>query len=425
MSKQQKGLVPELRFPEFEKEPNWPCVRLNAVAKRSTGKNKGEKVSRVLTNSAVDGVVDQRDYFEKDIAVKGNLESYYIVDKGDYVYNPRISSTAPVGPISKNKVGKGVMSPLYTVFKFNSKKNDFFEQFFKSSRWHGYLQTISNIGARHDRMSITSSEFMAMPVPNPGDMEQQKIADCLASIDELITLHTQKLDALKDHKKGLMQQLFPTEGEAVPKLRFPEFLGSNDWQRKMFGDVVQRSFYGTSRSTSDAGVYPVLRMGNMVDGKIQFENLVYIDLSGKEFEKLKLESGDILFNRTNSYDLVGKVSLFNEVGNYVTASYIVTFRLKTDLILPSFCNQLLNTGYYQSLIKVLATRAVSQANINPSKLKDELEVLIPCLNEQVRITDFLESIDALISDQSEKLSELKSHKSGLIQKLFPVLDEEV
>lgn len=129
MNKQKKGLVPELRFPEFKKEPSWPCVKLNAVAKRSTSKNKEEKITRVLTNSAVDGVVDQRDYFDKDIAVKGNLESYYIVDKGDYVYNPRISSTAPVGPISKNKIGKGLMSPLYTVFRFNSKNNDFFEQF--------------------------------------------------------------------------------------------------------------------------------------------------------------------------------------------------------------------------------------------------------------------------------------------------------
>ena len=100
----------------------WSTRKLKTLAKRKTKKNKDEEITRVLTNSAVDGVVDQRDFFDKDIAVKGNLEGYYIVNQGDYVYNPRVSATAPVGPISKNKLGKGVMSPLYTVFGLRGNK---------------------------------------------------------------------------------------------------------------------------------------------------------------------------------------------------------------------------------------------------------------------------------------------------------------
>ena len=178
MSK-DKQIIPSLRFPEFQSDGAWSEKALKKLADRITDKNKGSVISRVLTNSATDGVVDQRDYFDKDIANQSNLEGYSIVDEGDYVYNPRTSTSAPVGPISKNKLGKGVMSPLYTVFRFKEKTNDFFEHYFKSSHWHHYLRRVSNTGARHDRMSITNDAFEAMPLPlPPTDDEQQKIAAC-------------------------------------------------------------------------------------------------------------------------------------------------------------------------------------------------------------------------------------------------------
>ncbi len=202
--------IPFLRFPEFRDVGEWNCVILKNLAKKIVLKNKEKNEGRVLTNSATKGILDQRDYFDKDIANKDNLYSYYIVDLGDFVYNPRTSNAAPVGPISKNNIGKGVMSPLYTVFRFNRSINDFYEQYFKSNLWNSYLYSISNTGARHDRMSITSEEFMMMPLPCPTLSEQQKIADCLTSLDELISAQTQKVEILKNHKKGLMQQLFPS-----------------------------------------------------------------------------------------------------------------------------------------------------------------------------------------------------------------------
>ena len=120
--------MPKRRFPEFKDSGEWQSVPLNRLAARTKQMNRDEKIVRVLTNSAEFGVMDQRDFFDKDIATQGNLKSYYVVDLGSYVYNPRISAAAPVGPISKNKIGTGVMSPLYTVFKFKDDSNNFYEQ---------------------------------------------------------------------------------------------------------------------------------------------------------------------------------------------------------------------------------------------------------------------------------------------------------
>ena len=106
-------LVPRLRFAEFVDEPPWECPPLKKLAKRITQRNTHGADLRALTNSAENGVVDQREYFDRDIATK--TDNYYVVEPGDYVYNPRISSTAPVGPISKNQIGSGVISPLYTL----------------------------------------------------------------------------------------------------------------------------------------------------------------------------------------------------------------------------------------------------------------------------------------------------------------------
>jgi type I restriction enzyme S subunit len=205
--------LPKLRFPEFRDTGEWKFVPLKELASRRTERNSDGKLVRVLTNSAEHGVVDQRDYFDKDIATQGNLENYFIVDSGDFVYNPRISTFAPVGPISRNRVAKGVMSPLYTVFRFKNSGIDFYAHYFKTSAWHLYMRQVGSTGARHDRMAIANDDFLAMPLPAPSPEEQQKIADCFTSIDDLITAQTQKLAALKTHKKGLLQQLFPVLNE--------------------------------------------------------------------------------------------------------------------------------------------------------------------------------------------------------------------
>lgn len=206
----QRGqTVPEYRFSEFQDSKGWETKNLKDIAFRITVKNKSKKDLPVFTNSASGGIVNQQDYFDREIVTKDNLVNYSIVEVDDFVYNPRISTTAPVGPISRNRIGCGVMSPLYIIFRFSDGNIDFFEHFFKTNCWHQYLKNKANFGARFDRMNITNEDFMDMPIPFPPIIEQIKIAECLSSIDRTIRLYSEKASQLVQHKKGIMQQLFP------------------------------------------------------------------------------------------------------------------------------------------------------------------------------------------------------------------------
>ena len=206
----QKIFSQELRFKKNDGStyPDWEEKKLGDLADRQITKNTKNTVNRVLTNSATQGVLDQQDYFNKDIANAENLAGYYIVEEDDYVYNPRISLNAPVGPINKNKLGQGVMSPLYSIFSFKDKRNDFYEQYFKTTFWHRYMCSVANYGARHDRMNITTSDFIDMPLPYPHPDEQEKIVSCLDAIDKKVDAVKKQVLKLESFKKGLLQKMF-------------------------------------------------------------------------------------------------------------------------------------------------------------------------------------------------------------------------
>ncbi len=188
--------------------PDWKEKRLGEVAGRKTEKNIDVDYTLVLTNSATKGIINQQDYFKKDIANLDNLSGYYIVEVGDFIYNPRISTSAPVGPIKKNKLCVGVMSPLYTVFRFYQEKTSFFEHYFETSFWHRYMGSVANYGARHDRMNITNADFLNVPLPLPHADEQQKIADFLTVLDDKISAVSIQLEHMQTFKQGLLQQMF-------------------------------------------------------------------------------------------------------------------------------------------------------------------------------------------------------------------------
>lgn len=144
----------------------------------------------VLTNSAEFGIIDQREFFDHDVAKQGKIFGYYVVDDQDFVYNPRISVTAPVGPINRNKLGKkGVMSPLYSVFRTHDINRLFLEWYFKSGHWHSFMKFNGDSGARSDRFSIKDDVFYEMPLPYPVQAEQSAVGAFIERMDMLITLH--------------------------------------------------------------------------------------------------------------------------------------------------------------------------------------------------------------------------------------------
>ena len=198
---------PEIRFSGFIDD--WEQRKLSEIADKVTEKNAGLQYVETFTNSAEFGIISQRDFFDHDIAKLGSLDGYYIVKNEDFVYNPRISTSAPVGPINRNKLGRtGVMSPLYTVFRPHDVDTTYLEHFFKCAYWHSFMNFNGDSGARSDRFSIKDDVFFQMPIPLPYIDEQRKIGELLTRLDHLITLHQRELEKLKKIKLSMLEKMF-------------------------------------------------------------------------------------------------------------------------------------------------------------------------------------------------------------------------
>ena len=207
MFPQEGETVPEVRFKGFEGE--WNFSILKDFSKKITEKNRNRLYKETFTNSAELGVVSQRTYFDHDISNNENINGYYVIHPDDFVYNPRISVTAPVGPINRNLLNKtGIMSPLYCIFSVNNINKTYLEYFFKTNLWHKYIYINGNAGARFDRLSITDENFFNMPILTPSTEEQQKIASYFCNLDKQISLQTQRLEKLKQIKSACLDKMF-------------------------------------------------------------------------------------------------------------------------------------------------------------------------------------------------------------------------
>lgn len=196
---------------------SWNIKSLKDLFYKVKTKNAANESLPVLTNSATLGVILQDEYFDREIVNDENTNNYYIVENGDFMYNPRISSNAPAGPINRNTLGqKGIASPLYTIFRAKDTKNiEFVEKYFKSNYWHRYMKSVSNQGARHDRLNINDEDFMRMPIPQPSKQEQEKIAKILNSCDKVIELKQKLLEEISKEKSILMAKVFKSPQKMI------------------------------------------------------------------------------------------------------------------------------------------------------------------------------------------------------------------
>ena len=201
------------------------------------------------------------------------------------------------------------------------------------------------------------------------------------------------------------------------------------WVTKKLGDICLESQYGLN-CPATGGKYPILGMKNLNGGKIKVDDLAFVDLTFEEMQKFRLNHGDLLINRTNSLDLVGKSALFDLQGDYVFASYLVRFIIDRSAADPLYVNFYCNSHIGISQMQRLATKGVSQANINPTELKKNFRIPIPPLSEQRKIAEVLSTWDEAIVHTERLIIALQQRKKGFMQRLltgevrFPGLDGE-
>ena len=300
---------PTIRFKGYTED--WEQRKLNEIADKVSEKNKNNEFSEPFTNSAEQGIISQKDYFDREIVNNENLNGYYIVRNDDFIYNPRISVTAPVGPINRNRLGRnGVMSPLYTVFRTHDIDNLYLEFYFKTTKWHRFMKLNGDSGARFDRFTISSTQFMEMPIPYPTLEEQQKIGEYFDSLDNLITLHQRKCEETKILKKYMLQKMFPQNGQKVPEIRFKGF--TEDWEQRKLGDISSLITKGsTPKDKSGTGEVNFIKVENINDFSGDIVSMSKISLEEHQgyLKRSQLQEGDILFSIAGT---LGRVTSVNK-----------------------------------------------------------------------------------------------------------------
>lgn len=252
-------------------------------------------------------------------------------------------------------------------------------------------------------------------VPLPPLSEQKAIASVLSVVDEAIQKTDEIIAKTERLKKGLMQELL-TKGIGHKEFKETE-IGKTpkEWKVVRLGDILEMCQYGLSIKMSDRGKYPIVRMDEIENGYVIPKIAKRVDLDEKTFRAYKLEKGDILFNRTNSYELVGRTGIFLLDGDYVFASYLIRLRVKRNLVDPRFLTFYL--VFSHDKLRQLATKAVHQANINATNLK-RFKVPLPSLDEQTRIAEILSTVDKKLEIERKKRKKLVRIKRALMDLLL-------
>lgn len=413
-------LVPRLRFPEFRDAGAWERKELNEFVFEYQQRNRDLKYGPqdVLSVSGEYGCVNQIEHLGRSYA-GASVKEYRVVDTGDIVYTKSPLKKNPFGIIKENKGRPGIVSTLYAVYRTKENAHPaYFDHYFSRDYFlNSYLQPLVKKGAKND-LKVNNAVVLSGSVVAPQKNEQIKIADCLFSIDDLIMVENQKLDALKSHKDGLLQQLFPRGVETVPRLRFPDFRDAGKWEEKTLGQLGEL-VSGLTYSPNDVreGGLLVLRSSNVQDGRIVLDDNVYVK-TGINGANLSKPNDILICVRNGSKSLIGKSALIPEGMPLCThGAFMTVFRSSS----AKFIIQLFQTAAYEK--QVAADLGATINSINGNQLK-KYTFLVPKSGEQEVIADFLASLDDLITAQSQKIVALKTHKMSLMQQLFPIECEE-
>ena len=404
----EKKNVPKLRFPEFT-EP-WEQRKLGEICERITRKNKGNESDLPLTIASQYGLIDQRDFFNKVVAAK-DMTNYYLLKKGEFAYNKSYSNGFDYGSIKRlNEYEKGCLSTLYVCFGITSDEvdSDYLECFFDTLNWYHDVATICAEGARnHGLLNVDVKAFFTdVKISLPLQKEEQKrIAECFQQVDTLITLHQRKLDHVKDLKKSMLQKMFPKNGQLYPEVRFPEF--TDAWEQRKLGDVFTER---TERANGDEELLSVT-IGNGVIRQVDSDkrNIASEDKSNYKI----VHKGDVPYNSMRMWQgAVGN----SEYDGIVSPAYTV--------LVPS---KEANGKFFMELFKKESTLKIFQRwsqgltsdtwNLKYPVLST-IEISIPRIEEQKRISDYFATLDHLITLHQRELDHLKLLKKGMLQQMF-------
>lgn len=413
MKDKKQALVPRLRFPEFSGE--WEYKELASFLESYSERVKASKNELPVYSSTRDGLRFQRDYYDGRELI--NEGEYGIVPKGYFVYRHMSDDTTFKFNLNDTG-GKIAVSKEYPVFKTVGLNSHFllhklnggldFKKFAESQRKGG------------TRTRLYFKTLCSWRSLFPELQEQQKIADCLSSLDALIVALADKIDALKTHKKGLMQQLFPCEGETVPRLRFSEFLYAGQWQNYKVEEVATRG----------SGHTPNKKYPSYYNGGIKWVSLADSDkLDNGYIFKTKHEiSEEGLKNSSAVLHSPGTVILSRDAGVGKSGVLYSPMAVSQHFIAWS-CEELKLSNWFfyyflQKMKPIFESIAVGNTikTIGLSYFKSMM-IIAPALKEQQKIADCLKSVDDLIVAHTKKLDALKDHKKGLMQQLFPAIDQ--
>lgn len=412
MSNRQK-LIPEIRFPEFKNEGEWQIKTIGDIANSESSSMALNKLDLKPTGYPVYGAD----------SIVGYIDEFQHQEK----YISIVKDGSGVGRLNLCQNNSSILGTLTSLKSKNKKQYDL--------DWLYYLLNtvdfsvyVKGAGIPH----IYYSDFKNENIPVPTPQEQQKIASCLSSLDEVIETHSQKLDLLRDHKKGLMQNLFPQEGEKVPKYRFPEFKKDGNWIKEAVGGVynfkVTNSFAREYLNYENGSVKNIhygdihTKFNTLFD--ITKENVPFIN-PDVSIEKIRKESycivGDMIFaDASEDMNDVGKsieiVNLNKE--NLVSGLHTLLARQKEKKLAIGFGGYLFKSDWVRKQIQREAQGA-KVLGISATRISN-VQILYPKNHEeQQKISFCLSSLDALINVQTEKIKQLKLHKKGLMQGLFP------
>lgn len=401
----KKAWMPKLRFPEFRSRSDWKNVPLSEASIPITERVGDRKLTPVSISAGV-GFVPQAEKFGRDIA--GSQYSLYtFVRDGDFVYNKGNSLKFPQGCVYQLRGWGEVAAPnVFITFRL---KQGFVPEYFQycfEKNIHG-LQLKKHItsGARSNGLlNLSREHFFGVSIPTPERDEQQKIADCLTSLDAVIADQERKLEALRSHKRGLMQQLFPRDSETLPKLRFPQFRDTPDWEVKplsLIAENLDTRRVPITESDRIKGTVPYYGASGVVDYVRDFlfdEDLLCVS-----------EDGANLVARTYpiAFPITGKTWVNNH-------AHVLRF---TDSATQKLVEDYLNSIDLQDFITGMA-----QPKLNRAML-DSIPVPLPVPDERKRVAECLSYLDAVVAGASNRLDALRSHKNGLLQQLIPSPEE--